>query len=272
MKIYDMHIHISSKKSEQNYLLEQMEKSGVYGGAIISAQPEETTADLYSMPFKERLDNVLQWTKSQNDRLFPVLWVHPEETDITQKVKFAANEGISAFKIMCDTFSVYSDKCLKLIEAIEETGKPIIFHSGILYCGKDTSKYNRPVDWECMLNFENIRFSMGHCSWPWHDECIAVYGKFAHFAKRKESAEMFFDITPGTPKIYRKELFTKLFTVGYNVDNNIMFGTDSYAHNYNVSRVCDWIGFDNDILDELCISEEVRKNIYENNFMRFLKG
>lgn len=271
MKIFDMHIHVGSEKIEQNYLLEQMEKSGVYGGGIISACPLEAKASLIKMPFKERLENVLNWSKDHEDRFYPILWVHPEEKDVLKNVEIAKREGISAFKIICDTFPVYSESCQKLLKKIEETQKPVLFHTGILWSGTDTSRYNRPVDWECMLNLNNIKFSMGHCSWPWVDECIAVYGKFLHYYNTKISAEMFFDITPGTPEIYRRDLLTKLFTVGYDVENNIMFGTDSITNDYNPSWVKKWLEIDNKIMDELNVSSDVRKKIYEDNFMRFLK-
>jgi len=270
MKIFDMHIHVGSEKIEQNYLLDQMEKSGVYGGGIISACPEKNTADLIKMPFKERLTNVLKWSKGYEGRLIPILWVHPDED--LENVSVAAREGISAFKIICDTFSVESEKCQRLLEKIEENNKPVLFHTGILWSGTNTSKYNRPVDWECMLNLKNIKFSMGHCSWPWVDECIAVYGKFLHYYNTRISAEMFFDITPGTPEIYRRDLLTKLFTVGYDVENNIMFGTDSITNDYNPSWVKKWLELDNKIMDELNVEADIRKKIYEDNFMRFLRG
>ena len=81
---------------------------------------------------------------------------------------------------------------------------------------------------------------------------------------------MFFDIMPGTPPIYRKDLLTKLFTIGYDVENNIMFGTDSIADDYNPHWVRSWIERDNAIYDELDVSEAVREKIYEKTLMRFL--
>lgn len=270
MKVFDMHIHVGSEKTDTNYLLEQMEAAGVYGGGIISPCPLEATADLYKLPFKERLQNALSW-KIEN-RLFPILWVHPEEKDTLQNVKVAADAGVSAFKIICDTFPVYSDNCQRLLRAIEETGKPCIFHSGILWSGTDSSRYNRPVDWECMLNLDSIKFSMGHCSWPWVDECIALYGKILHHYNTRRSCEMFFDMTPGTPVIYRRDLLTKLFTVGYDVESNIMFGTDSLTNDYNSAWVKGWLERDGKILDDLGVDNSIRKKIYEDNFMRFLQG
>lgn len=270
MKIYDMHIHTGEGPANQSFLLEQMEKCGVYGGALISACPEEATASLLKLPYKERVKNILEWTKDSDNRLIPILWVHPLEKNICDLINDAAKSGIKAFKIICDTFPVYSTENMKLLEAIEKTGLPILFHTGILWSGTDTSRYNRPADWECLLNLNKIKFSMGHCSWPWHDECIAVYGKFLNSYLTRDSSEMFFDITPGTPKIYREELLTKLFTVGYDVENNIMFGTDSLSTEYNPDWVGGWLKTDNEIFDKIGVTAEQREKIYNKNLFRFL--
>jgi predicted TIM-barrel fold metal-dependent hydrolase len=161
---------------------------------------------------------------------------------------------------------------MALLRKIASLNVPVIFHTGILWDGNVSSSYNRPINWEALIEIEGIRFSMGHCSWPWVDECIAVYGKFLHYYNTRISSEMFFDITPGTPEIYRRDLLTKLFTVGYDVENNIMFGTDSLTNDYNPSWLKKWLTLDNKIMDDLNISSDVRKKIYEDNFMRFLNG
>lgn len=273
MKIYDMHIHIGSGDVDHNYLIEQMEQSGVYGGGLISAAPEECDEEsLFALPYKERLKNVMAWSHGYEDRFIPILRIHPDEKDICDKVADAAQEGIAAYKILCDNFAVYEPKCMKVLEAIEKTGKSIVFHSGILWSGKDSSKNNRPVHWETMMHFDSIKFSMGHCSWPWHDECIAVYGKFLNSYLTRKSSEMFFDITPGTPPIYRRDLLTKLYTVGYDVEDNIMFGTDSLSNDYNPSWVAGWLARDKEILDDLGVTDAQREKLYEKNFFRFIRG
>ncbi|MBO7217299.1 MAG: amidohydrolase family protein, partial [Clostridia bacterium] len=270
--IYDMHIHVGAGPINQNYLLEQMEKSGVYGGGIISDYPVLKNGVYKGVPYKERMEKVVAWKKGYEGRLFSYLWVHPFEKNAEKIVKDAAESGIDAFKMICDTYSVYDKKSMKLLEAIEKTGKPVVFHSGILWSGTDTSIKNRPVNWESLLNLKGIKFSMGHCSWPWVDECIAVYGKFLNSYLTRKSSEMFFDITPGTPVIYREELLTKLFRVGYDVENNIMFGTDSITTDYNPEWVSGWIARDNAIYDEIGVTEEKKEKVYCDNFMRFIKG
>jgi len=81
---------------------------------------------------------------------------------------------------------------------------------------------------------------------------------------------MFFDITPGTPEIYRRELLTKLFTIGYDVEHNIMFGLDNKASEYNYNRAKDWLELDKVIMDELKVPYKTREKLYCENFMRFI--
>ena len=113
---------------------------------------------------------------------------------------------------------------------------------------------------------------MGHCSWPWHDECISLYGKFLHGLTNDENApEMFLDLTPGTPIIYREDLLRKIYTIGYDVPDNVMFGTDSSAECYNNGNwVTNWINLDNEIYQKLNMGEKLKSKIYNDNAMRFL--
>ena len=84
------------------------------------------------------------------------------------------------------------------------------------------------------------------------------------------SCEMFFDLTPGTPQIYREELLYKLFYIGYDVPHNIMFGTDSSAATYGGDWVRNWIATDMAIYDKLSVPQNIREQIFEKNFLRFI--
>lgn len=272
MKIYDMHIHAERGAPNPNELIENMEKAGVYGGTVISVRPEESYGR-YKLSYEDRMKNVLEWTKGYEGRLFPVLWIHPREENAVEKVKDAAERGISAFKMICDNYYVYDDISMKLISAISQTGKPLMFHSGILWIGNAiASDYNRPANWEHLINVPKIRFSLAHCSWPWYDECIAIYGRMrAVYRYDPENApDMYLDLTPGTPKIYREDLLFKLFNIGYNPMSKMMFGSDMNADDYQPGPVKDWIDYDNSIYDKLGVSEDVRRKIYADNFLEFI--
>ena len=271
MKIIDAHTHTLNYKPTAKELIEKMDRAGVWGCCIFSNYPYRTNPEI-GTSFDERLYEILSWTDGNKDRLFPVLWVHPFEKDIFSNVKKAVDSGVIAFKMICSDYYVYDETSMKLLSYIAEMGKPVFFHTGILWDGKVSSNYNRPLNWEHLLKIKNLRFSMGHCSWPWHDECIALYGKFLNsIIQSPISCEMFFDITPGTPRIYRRDLLTKLLTIGYDVPDNIFFGTDSMVDNYNNGDwVSSWIDFDNKIYDELGVADRVRNKIYNENILRFL--
>jgi predicted TIM-barrel fold metal-dependent hydrolase len=269
MKKYDMHVHAQNTPATPEKLIEKLEKSGMYGCNIFSSRPIEADARL-GMNFCNRIEQLHQWTDNHRDRLFPVLWIHPDEKNIKKKIRTAVNEGAEAFKVICTNFYPYEKKCMRMLEAIADEGKPVIFHSGILWNGAESSKYNRPLNFERLIEIDGLRFSLGHCSWPWVDECIALYGKFLNGTTSGRNTEMFFDLTPGTPTIYREELLTKLFTVGYDVPDNIIFGTDNRADSYNSDWAEKWLKTDGSIYDKLGVSDNIRKKIYSDNLLRFL--
>ena len=269
MKIYDMHIHSQNIVNSSSKLLDSMSEAGVYGGCVFSNPPLREDS-VNGTSFEERVAEVLKWSSDSKGRIFPVLRIHPYEENIFENVKKAAEAGIVAFKFIASDYYVYEERPMALFREIAKLGKPIIFHTGILWNGGVSSSYNRPLNWEALIDIEGLRFSMGHCSWPWIDECIALYGKFLNAHSTRGTAEMFLDITPGTPEIYRRELLSKLYTLGYDVGDNLLFGTDGIADNYKAKWTKFWLDTDRKILDELGVSLENREKLYSKNLMRFL--
>ena len=270
MQIFDAHTHLFSQGADGKSILANMAKAGVCGGCVFSDWPKEANAKV-GKDFEARMSGVLSATKGC-DKLYPVMWIHPFEEDIINKVHTAAERGIVAFKIICTDFYVYDERCLTLLREIASLGKPVFFHTGILWDGQVSSSYNRPINWESLLDIKGLRFSMAHVSWPWHDECIAVYGEFLNAQVTGETAEMFIDMTPGTPDIYREEVLTKLFRIGYDFEDNLMFGTDCTAESYSFEWAKKWIDKDNSIMDKLGVCERVREKMYGGNLERFLFG
>lgn len=270
MKIYDAHIHSVPGNIDPERLIADMETSGVYGGSVFSPDPEKPRGIGYS--YEERMACLEKWTKGYEDRLFPVLFIHPLEKDAIAKARDAVDRGVRAFKMMCDCYYVYEKPAMDLLEVIAEMDKPVLFHSGILWDGYESSKHNRPVNWESLINIAGLRFSLAHCSWPWCDECIAMYGKFLNaYATNPEcSAEMFMDLTPGTPIIYRHDLINKLLNSGYDTPHNIMFGTDCTANEYNIPWTKGWIERDDRLMTEVGAGKRVHELYFGENYLRFM--
>ena len=277
MERYDLHMHLEGPfpqpipEDAPERVLAGLASAGLAGGCLFSPSPRDKAGRF--VPYEERMQALEAYTRGQTDRLFPVFWIHPDEPDAEARVMDAHRRGVAAFKFICDSYYVGEEKCLRLMRLIASLNKPVIFHSGILWYGGDTSKYNRPLNWEALIDVPGLRFSMGHCSWPWHDECIAMYGKFLNHLNvygGADPCEMFFDITPGTPPIYRRDLLFKLFNVGYDVENNIMYGTDSIVPAYSAKWVMGWMRRDDDLYRELGVPEETVRKIYRDNLLRFL--
>lgn len=274
MKIFDMHIHGKNTPENPDCLIENFSKAGVWGGCVFSAPPKEQQLVAGYLgngsTYEERLSEALSWTRGYEDRIFPVMWIHPYEENIFEIIQNAVKNGIVAFKMSCTNYYIYEERPMQVLREIARLGVPVIFHTGILWDGEVSSNYNRPLNWEALLDIDGIKFSMGHCSWPWVDECISLYGKFLNARTKGKQVEMFFDITPGTPEIYRRELLTKLYTIGYNIGDNIMFGLDCRADAWRYEWAQNWLKIDKEILDDLGISQEYREKLYEKNLMRFL--
>jgi predicted TIM-barrel fold metal-dependent hydrolase len=269
MKIFDLHLHAFGEKENPNELLNRLNQTGIYGACVFSNRSDRYNKKT-GTSFNERLKETLTYAKAYPDRFFPVMWIHPYEENIISNIHKAVESGVVAFKIICGDFYIYEDRCLEVLQEIANLNKPVIFHTGILWEGEPNSEFSRPVHFEAMLKVKNLRFSMGHCSWPWIDECLAVYGKFQSAKTFGCTSEMFLDLTPGTPEIYRKELFYKIFNIGYDVKDNVMFGTDCVADDYNVDYAKSIISTDTKILTELGVDKETQQKLFSTNIMRFL--
>ena len=271
MEILDGHIHAEGTGYDCVGLRSKMDAAEVDGGVVISSPPlRYDDAAEPGGPF-ERLEDVLRAT-SNDANLHPLFWIDPTDDSAVEQVDRATTGGILGFKVICSTHSVGDSRAMDTYRTIAAAGKPVLFHSGILWDGMDSSRFNRPAEFESLIDIPKLRFSLAHIGWPWCDELIAVYGKFlaARTARPDQVPEMFIDTTPGTPAIYRKEALEKLYTIGYDISRNVVFGTDCTATVYRPEWAREWITRDSEILTALGLENEVHKAYFAENIKRFL--
>lgn len=104
-----MHIHSNTNGYDSRKMLDAMGKADIYGGCVFSAPPKEHAIDFLGggLNFEERLQSVMESVKGYEDRIFPVLWIHPYEENIIEKVGVAVPEIIyinSAFDEPSDEY------------------------------------------------------------------------------------------------------------------------------------------------------------------------
>jgi predicted TIM-barrel fold metal-dependent hydrolase len=268
--ILDGHIHIRDAAAGRERFAAELQRAGIDGGIVISLPPAAYRTQALSA--SERLDNALAWCAA-NRRLYPFHWIDPLEDNALEQVAEAVSKGIAGFKIICHRHAPGDERAMPIYRAIAATRRPILFHSGILWDGKASSRFNRPAEFEALLEVSGLRFCLAHIAWPWCDECIAVYGKFLNARATRgdeQAAEMFIDVTPGTPPIYRREALTKLYLTGYDVRNNVIFGSDSCVNEYHTAWVREWLERDAEILRDIGLDSDAQTALRHRNLQRFV--
>ena len=126
------------------------------------------------IPYKERIDDILTYCDGLEGFL-PFFWINPTEEDALEQVEYAAKCGIKGFKVLCSNY--YPKEGMQVYHAIAKQNLPLLFHSGVLWDGRVSSSFNRPMEFEGLMEVQALRFALAHVSWPWYDECIAMFGK-----------------------------------------------------------------------------------------------
>ena len=275
MIVTDCHIHLMTAGApcDPGALNARMQQAGISGGILLSLPPAAFPFLTPPTAFPRRLEKVLDWTRNQ-PTLHPFFWIDPTEPDAVEQVAQCVQAGIEGFKVICNHFAPGDSRAMRTFRCIASAGRPILFHSGILWDGMVSSPFNRPAEFEALLDVPRLRFALAHIAWPWCDELIAVFGKFLNAASLRgsEAPVMFVDTTPGTPEIYREDALHKLFFTGYPVEHRVVFGLDCRAENYDVHWSRIWLERDRSILAKLKVDTATAEAYLGGNLDRFIKG
>lgn len=270
MKI-DAHVHMSGKEEKADLLKRRLQQAGFDGAIVFSEAPDGMLGK--SGTNRERLERLIKYTGGQ-ENLYPFYFIDPTQKDSLEQLEEAKDAGVKGYKIICSHFYPSDDRAMEVYRWIAAHNMPLMFHSGILYDGINVSgKYNRPCEFEPLLAVENLRFSIAHLSWPWVDECIAVYGKFNAFLESHpngKAAKMYLDLTPGTPPTFREGALTHVFGNGFQVEDIVFWGSDNHAENYNAEYAGRIRERDTEIFHKLKLSKRQQEKIYYDNLIKFL--
>lgn len=283
----DCHVHSRGDESADE-VIKAMDGAGVEKAIVMAPYPGE---GIDHAPTKRgnfsysRVNSELQGKSTgfisrlqaeAPDRILGFAWIEPRLKDAVKNIEDAISKyECRGIKMIPDHWYPQDPKFFALYEKIQELRAPVLFHSGILYGFKDSSRFCRPCNYEVLVNFPHVKFALAHISWPWTDECIALYGRFqanlehGHYSDdRAKEMQMFIDTTPGTPSFYRREAFRKALMFG--AEDGMIFGSDSSASDLRgASTIAE---MDKGIIRELGYSDETIRKVQIANIERFLKG
>jgi len=260
----DGHVHCRGEVDGSEVLKEmdrvEMEK-------VVLLAPHVQTAD----QFGPSLEVIKAACAPDPDRLIGFAWIEPTLPEAVEHVRRAAEAGLKGIKMIPNHWYPYEERLFPVYEEIERLRLPILFHSGILFSNMDSSRFCQPVYYEVMLHFPRIKFSLAHISWPWTDECIAVFGRMRASAGRGHVPElqMYIDITRGTPGFYRVDALER--ALKYVGPERLIFGSDSVLPG-DLSRSRQRIDEDRHLICEHAgRSEADFRRIAAGNLEEFLK-
>lgn len=272
MKYCDCHMHMMKNMVRLEDFLKQLDEAGVEAVSAFSFPPESYGRKQEPgcpLSAKDRIALLKDWM-NRSERIYGMFWIDPIAPDALEQADMALEAGVSGFKVICDRFYPDDPRAMKTYAYIAEAGKPVLFHSGVLYGPHASSKYNLPLNFEPLIEIPKLRFALAHLSWPWVDEFLAVFGHWRDMSRRGlVSSELFCDTTPGTPDIYREDAFYKIFNIGYHMEDAIMIGSDN-LWDYRPDRFRSIAEKDSAIFDKLGRTQEDKEKYFCRNFLRFI--
>ncbi len=287
--IIDCHVHSLGNETVDE-IVKELDRVGIDKAVVLATYPgrEEKSEPVKYMDFTFReVNDELQRESTKfvsnlqadaPDRIIAFAWIEPRLKNAVKNAEEAVTKyECRGIKMMPDHWYPYEPAFFPVYEKIQELEVPITFHSGILSDNKDSSRFCQPVYYEVLLNFPNLKFALAHVSWPWIDECVGVCDRLksrlwnVKEEEKLEKMQMYIDITPGTPKFYRKIAFQRILDM--DLEDYVIFGTDCSASNFSP----DWQDArevytrDRALIKELGYSDEVVEKIFHKNAERYLK-
>ena len=264
MSLVDAHVHTLGHESP-DAILRAMDRHGIARLCLLSP-PELASADAQ----REALAFLQRLTAATPDRLLGYFWLNPLLPEAPALVdEAAAAAGVLAFKLMSDHWVPHDERLAPVFSGIQETGRPVLFHAGILWSHMDSSRFCRPADFEVMLHYPRIRFALAHMAWPWVDECFAVAARMRDGIKKLTGGPntMYVDLSPGTPMPVREEAVRKAFLIGES--DRLLWGSDD-AEPETLEKSARIAAFDRELFETLAVPEGIARGVFEKNLLAFL--
>ena len=235
MRIWDCHCHCRGDETGDS-VLRWMDAAGITRVNLFSRYPGDISRGRNPVTREEMracIDHVAAVQAADPERIFGLIWAEPRCPGMVEEVERGIVErGLRGVKLIPDHWEAGDEMLFPLYEKMQALGKPIQFHSGILYAFGDSSRFCGPVLYEPLLHFPGLRFALAHISWPWTDECIAVFGRFrAAAGYQKGKCQMWIDTSRGTPDALRKAIpFCGMERLMFGVDGSPSAPDTAHSH------------------------------------------
>ncbi len=207
-------------------------------------------------------EQVAELAAEYNDVLIPFASIDPHKGKMgAREARRLVDEfGVQGFKFHPTSQGFYPNDRMAytLYEAIAETGKPALFHTGQTGVGSGMRggngmrlKYSNPMYLDDVaVDFPDMPIVMAHPSFPWQEEALAV-------AQHKPN--VYIDLSGWSPKYFPPILVRYANTL---LKNKVLFGSD-----WPMITPERWLSD----FEKIEIKDEVRPLILKENARKLLK-
>ena len=199
-----------------------------------------------------QFEPILEWSKSIcSDRIIPLPSIHPENTNIKEKIKIIFNEGFKGIKLhpYYQEFIINEEKVFPIYDEIQKFGLLLVSHTGFdIAFPKD--RIADPIKIIDVLNkFPDLKFITTHFG-GWKD--------WDEVEKHLISKQIYLELSFSLELLDRNKAEKMLLN---HPADYLLFGTDS-----------PWTDSKNalDILNSLNINKEIKDKILYKNAYRLL--
>ena len=222
--IIDAHIHCSGRENVDDVLW-ALDQAGVDKAVVLAP----FLSGSYSMHNSDSLRSanryLAHFVRGHEDRLIGFAVINPSLDNASIDLCAAYELGLRGLKMVPSGWYPYDECALRIYETASPLRIPILFHSGIFIDGK-SGRYCRPVFFEAVRNYPDLRITLAHLGWPWSDEANAVGLIDLINGVAPDKSQFRFDISFGAPPVYRLEVLKKAIAV--LTPGLLQFGSDVF--------------------------------------------
>ena len=223
--IVDAHLHCSGQESTHD-VLTALDDARVDVGVLLAPflTPPYSYGDRESLRAANR--HLADIVAGHGDRLIGLAVVNPALPDAAADLRHAIEDlHLSGAKMVPSGWYPYDECALKVYSELQSLRVPVLFHSGIFIDGR-SGRFCRPVFFEALREFPEVRVTLAHLGWPWCDEANAVGVIDLINGVEPDNSQFRFDISFGAPPVYRHDVLHKAVAVlGPSL---LQFGSDRF--------------------------------------------
>lgn len=255
--IIDFHAHFSHETDFVPRLLDLLPKAGIDHICLCSA----------GEMFGHRPNSVILETALKYPKQISALALVELGKDTPETVEQYAKSGYKGFKTTNPMASYDDPSFFPLFERMEESGMPLLAHTGILARlptqkgGFTNSNWMRPICLDAVVRrFQSLNIVGAHMGTPWYEEATMMARLHPNYYVDLTGACWGGWRVPKTPAFFKEHFFWE------NAWSKVLFGTDILA----VDELVPSKDFHDRMIASLGLSEAQVRSIYSTNAAKLL--